>query len=519
VESLTLSGCWCAQEGKTVADDVSFTYRLPLTYVRITGTRTEVTNSLTDSTTVDRTSVITTETGADPHASHQVKISAQHLAAHKSTWNLLADGRLAGAESTTTVEPWALWKTAMSAGATVLGAVAPALVPLGVPGWMALAGLSGGAALGTYVLAEGVRPVVADEATGPRSRAETGHQQAPPEPVTETDPAQWNVHDKYVQEHQTAAVTLATYRAALSEATAAHATAVRLSFQAPEDEQYYWQHRVQTLERMLASITVGAAAPEAVYAQWCSEAITAVETVYDERIRIDDLPTPEVLREWADTPSRSYPAWSELAKKLWVAVSVRLEEAPNGASASEEDLRESNAVTVHYRPPRPAVIEVWELDGHERFSYGLKRVDVRRISVACPGNEAVLDLAPGADVDSAVSAVFDESGALTKITASVEDDTLQRAQNLQGLLAAATAGVEAGSGLRKALSPPSLVERAAEAEAAQKLGLTSAPPDPLAQLKRQVSEQELRARLRIAEQIASSTSPPVTVTLNGTLNE
>lgn len=320
-----------------MVDDVSFTYRLPLTYVRITGTRTEVTNSLTDSTTVDRTSVITTETGADPHSSYQVKISAQRLAAHKSTWNLLADGRLVGAESTTTVEPWALWKTAMSAGATALGAAAPALVPLGAPGWMALAGLSGGAALGAYVVAEGVRTVVADEAMGPRFGAEAGHQPASPEPVKEADPAQWNVHDKYVQEHQTAAHTLATYRAALAEATAAHATAVRLSFQTPEDEQYYWQHRVQTLERMLASINVGAAAPEAAYAQWCREAITSDETVYDERIRIDDLPTPEVLREWADTPSRSYPAWSQLAKKLWVAVSVRLEDAPKGASATEEN--------------------------------------------------------------------------------------------------------------------------------------------------------------------------------------
>jgi hypothetical protein len=129
----------------------------------------------------------------------------------------------------------------------------------------------------------------------------------------------------------------------------------------------------------------------------------------------------------------------------------------------------------------------------------------------------MLNLTPGEESDSAVSAVFDDSGALTKISTSVQDESLQRAQDVSGLLSALTAGVEAGSTVRKALSPPSLVEQAAEAQAAQQLGLTSTPPDPLGQLKGQVAEQELRARLKIAEQIASSTSAPVTVTLTGTL--
>lgn len=504
-------------------DIVSFTYRLPLTYVRITGTCTEVTDALTDSTTVDRTSVVTTETGADPRASHRVSLSARRLAAHKSTWNLLPDGRLAGAEATTTVQQWALWKASLSAGATVLGAAAPALLPLGVPGWLTLAGASGGAALGTYVLGEGVRTAIADEDTlAYVDFGDIAEKQVAPQPVEQADPQAWEVHKKYTQEHRDAAYTLATYRAAMAEATAAHAEAVRSSVQAAEEDRAYWQHRVKSLERALASITVGAAAPEAAYAQWRRQAISSVATEWDERIPIDELPTPEELREWAHSPSQDHPAWSELAESLWVAVSVRFEdtsdqETPRRPGSPGSDALGPDSQSVHYRPLRPAVMEVWELDGRQRFSYGLQRIDVRRIHVASPGNEAVLHLAPGGKSDSTVSAAFDETGALTKISASVQDETLQRAQELSGLLSALTAGVEAGSGLRKALSAPSLVEQAAEAQAAQQLGLTSTPPDPLGQLKREVTEQELRARLKIAEQIAASTSAPVTVTVTGIL--
>jgi hypothetical protein len=120
--------------------------------------------------------------------------------------------------------------------------------------------------------------------------------------------------------------------------------------------------------------------------------------------------------------------------------------------------------------------------------------------------------------DSAVTVIFDESGALSTVTTQTTDPTLQRAKDVATLLPALPSALDAGSDLRKALTPPSLVDQAAEAKAAKELGLIKSPADPLQPLRDRLEEARLLAQLKLAEQLSSATSPPVMITVSEPLS-
>ena len=60
----------------------------------------------------------------------------------------------------------------------------------------------------------------------------------------------------------------------------------------------------------------------------------------------------------------------------------------------------------------------------------------------------------------------------------------------------------------------SLCRSAGEAKAAAELGLVPGAEDPLKDLKAQLGEAQLRAQLKLAEQIQASTSVPVFVSMS-----
>ena len=107
---------------------------------------------------------------------------------------------------------------------------------------------------------------------------------------------------------------------------------------------------------------------------------------------------------------------------------------------------------------------------------------------------------------------FDDSGALTKVETDIKDPTLQRAAYLSSLLNKVDGAVTVGKNLREAFAPPTLVDRAAEAKAAAELGLVPAAEDTLKELKGKLQEQQLRAQLKLAEQMQTATSIPIFVT-------
>ncbi|MCZ2811737.1 hypothetical protein O2W15_09835 [Modestobacter sp. VKM Ac-2979] len=497
---------------------LTFSYRLPLSYVRITGTRTETRDWLSQTTTVDSGSAVTTEDGADLLTRCVVRQASGTSEKQTAAWTLLADGRLTGADVATAAEPLAGWKASLSAGPAVMGAAGPPLLAAGPPGWVALAGLTGAAAIGAGIAGGGLLGVMGGE--GLRGIDVLGGiDDQRPQPPEKADPAAWKVHPDYVKEDESRAYVLAGYRAAVADATAAHAEAVRAAIDfSPTGAPHFWEHRVRTLERLLASASVGAAHAEAAYADWKVGKITVVSEDHDERLRIDVLPTAEELAEWAAAPGTRTCAWIELARRLQVAVTVRLERVlgDNGVLHQQEYEPIASDDVVHYRQPRPAVLETWKVSPAGMGTYELIRMNVQRLLVAYPGNEATISLRSDRKASSAAVLTLGESGALLKVGTERTDPALQRAHDITALIPALKEAAESGSALRTALSPPSLVERAAEAEAAQELGFVPAPDDPLRALKGQVAEQELRARLRLAEQLAVTTSPPVFMTVHET---
>ncbi|SFU10128.1 hypothetical protein SAMN05660657_05688 [Geodermatophilus amargosae] len=499
--------------------DISFSYRLPLTYVRVTGTRTETTDGLTGQTTVECRSTVTTETGADLLTRCPVSISPEALARQKTTWNLLEDKRLAGADVTSTVEPLAAWKASLSAGMAVLSAGLPLVVglSLGPPGWIALAGAAGAATLGAGLGSRRYLVSVSGE-----EGLEVGGDVQPPEPPADVGLAQWNVDSRYGEEKPREAQILAGYRAALADASAAHATAVRAIIADSEgSDSFYWEQRLKSLELVLQSASVGAMQAEAAYTAWKASKLQTVVTDCDERLRIDVLPDRAQLQEWAADTAGGTAAWMKLAAELRIGVSVELEHilGDNQKLHLQEFQPFATADVVHFRQPRPANLEIWRLTPEGATAYSLKRVEVRRLLVAFPGNEETMLVHGGRGASSAVQYAFAASGGLTNIVTDQTDPALQRAHDILDLIPALKNAAEAGSSIRTALSPPSLVDRAAEAKAAQELGLLTGPEDPLKELKDKVAEQELRARLRLAEQMATATSPPVFVTVRGPASE
>jgi hypothetical protein len=487
--------------------DVSFFYRLPVTFVRVTGTRSQSLD-IDGARTTECKATVTTEVGADFRTRCPVSLSAESLATQKTTWNLTSDGRLTGADVSTTVEPLADWGAAIQAGATVAGIAGPALLAAGPPGWVALAGAVGVAAVGTRLLVhENLIPDFQEHAVVPGL-------------PDDASPATWGVHARYVETHEGDAKELANLRSCLAEAGHEHARAVRAATMAEEpEEQRYWANRVEHLRRMLSSASVGAARAESSYAAWVVSQLTISIENHDFRFPVDLLPSRSDLETWvADAGQRTYPIWAEMLSELSVAVSVDLEhlEGDNGIERNLTLTPTTSSEKVHYRSPRPAVVMVWDVtkgsDSNARYS--LKLRETQRIPIAYPGNETTINIETGHDSTNAVAVSFDESGAMTKVTTEIKDPSLQRASAVSSLLTKVSDSVTAGKDLREAVSPPSLVDRAAEAKAAAELGLVPAAEDPLKQLKAQLAEQQLRAQLKLAEQMQNATSIPVFVSVS-----
>jgi len=492
---------------------VNFSYRLPLTHVRITGTRTG-TKDLDNKTTVVCKSAVTTELAADMLTRLDVSMSAEAMAKQKSTWNLTSDGRLTGADVSTTVEPMAGLSTALKAGATVLGVAGPALLAAGPPGWIALAGAVGATSLLAGAAVDGGFGSLGqagdtDEGDGVDTETEA---------LVDADPAKWKVHPRYVEKDEEEARTLANLRCALATAERKYARVALAAAQALTlADQMTWDMHLKQLQRLLASVSAGAARAEARYADWVAGTSSTTTENHDYRFRIDQMPTEERLAVWAENPKEraSRGPWVAAMETLHTAVSVDLVEV-NGDNGFEPltNFAGSGDHQAYYRPPRPAIVKVWEatpttVDGAVR--YNLKLVDLRRLQVSVPGNEAAVAIEAGDRASNAVAVTFDETGALSKVTAELTDSRLQRAKDIGGLLDTVSGAVTTGKDLREALAPPSLVDQAAEAKAAAELGLVKSDPDPLKDLKAQVAEQQLRAQLALAQQLQSANSMPVFV--------
>lgn len=493
-----------------------FEYRLPLTWVRVVGTSTVTTDELADvqyKETVEHTAVVTTEAGVDPLTRFRVAMTAPELASSKTAWTLMPDGRLTNADTSTTVEPMARWKTGLEVGAFVLAAgvaVAATATPLG---WLALGGAAAGAGIHSVLRAGQLQLLKTPTADG-------GEETLQSVAVHDADPSLWKINNSY---EINAARELANYRQALADGGVQHAKCVRRVLAGDA----WAQGELQAIEWAMRSATIGALRAEEAYSAWMASKKTKKISPFDYKWRIDDLPDEESLKAWCDNRKQvGDKIWATWVLELKVAVTVDLDELIGSTDVNRKagrdlvvqlDEDEEDTSVIHYRQSRPATIRTWKLVANSKSNsyagFRLEQVNVHRALVAYPGNEAVIHTQSTNSASKTVTASFDENGALTKIAGDDVDPSLQRAHDISALIPGVAAAATAGQGFGQVFAAPSLTDRAAELEAAQKLGLITKPADPNQVLKDQLEVERLRAQLNISRQLATASSPAFVVTV------
>lgn len=468
--------------------DLQFIYRLPATSVRIVGSVSTAQDTVIGSTAIQREAVVTTEYGADLLTEITIVIDNDSKSRQKTSWNLLSDGRLAGADVATTVDRYANWAPLLKVASFALAAAMPLLIP-GPAGMLASVGaLSAAAGL------RGLRPV--DDASDARDEAERGE-----------TPEQKRLA-AYERAQGADAAILRRLRAAEKGAQEKFVAAV-------EDPGSEAIDRLRNAERALNITRAALARAEEKYVAWIDSKISRDKEDLDERLRVDELPSVDALEEWARSAEPgSANEWQKVALKLRTAVSVEILDPMDRQASVADPPSVYRPVPLHdsvmWRRPRMGEIEVWKLSPHGQVGDVLQLVETQRLHLAFPGNEATLPLESRDDTSRSVAVTFEADGALTKIGTDDTGVAQQRSADLTALFTGARDAATAGKDLRDALAPPSLEAQAAAAEAAAKLAPTPSDPQVDA-LKKRLAEEQLRARLRIAQQIAVADSPPVIV--------
>ena len=240
----------------------------------------------------------------------------------------------------------------------------------------------------------------------------------------------------------------------------------------------------------------------------------------DKRFRIETLPTSDELEQWCERPSGADLVWTSLARAYRTAITIDAIDSASAAPWPHQPTpftKEAVTNLVYVRPPRPVILRVWSLkEVGDRYISDL--VETQRLHVAYPGNEGQIQLAPENQTTGSIGLTFDENGALTKLTNEAVDPSIQRSKDIGTAITGISDAGKAGLALREALQPPSAKDQADAAEALAKLA-PKEPKDPaLARLEEQLAEAQLKAKLRVAQQLATASSPPIVVRVEEALD-
>lgn len=463
-------------------------YRLPLTFVRIVGGHTTATDVITGETHVSCESVVTTETGADLQTLLGIDVGTDATANRSLTINLHSDGRLKGAEDSVTVDRFAAWAPFVRLSALGLAAVLPWLVPG-----------AAGAAAGAAVLLAGVASKRAAIRDG------VNLEEMPPKPT----PDDLRL-SRYAEERKSSHDLLLALRAGLAQQEIALANAAVSGAD------------LDPVRKCLAGLRSELSRAETAYKAFLHQHATIVTEAVDERLGVDDLPTEDQLRTWANGGEQApYVDWtrlSRLAEMVRAAVSVDvLDEYQREAQVAERDqlyAPTSAGDRVCYRRPRLAAVRVWRLrPAVEGSTHLLELVEERRLLVSYPGNENFLSLGGKSRTSAAIKLTFDEQGALTTVMAERTGSARQRAEGVSSIVTALTEGASAGKDLRETFALPSLEDQVKASENLRKLQPAEPVNADVEKMLQQIEEEELKARIRLAMQLGTATSPPVIVTM------
>ena len=462
---------------------IGFTYRLPVTMIRVAGTRTTTTDSLTKAAVVEVKALATTEIAADWRTRIRVRPTLDPDSQAEISWKLTPDGRLVEAMKNTSVSRLAPWAPALRVGAFALAAVLPALIP-GPAGLLASAGaLAGAAEVEKKVRRRGVAESDAD--------------------VVTEDP----VLTAYVKAAEHDAKVLLGLRRSMARALEAQATVLDDA----DPSSAVALGSLRNASRVVDLLRPSLERAEAAFRAWRARQLTTSVEDFDRSFPIDALPSRASLTDWCQQGAGDAD-WMSFARQWGVAVSIDLESHDEQAAptvAEPPALYDPGTVRdeVVWRPPRRVVKRVWRLDQNDKGVRSLTKLSEQPVDAAVPGNEQILPLG-SRRASRQVKAAFSETGALTEIGATLTGERRQSATEWTGLTSDVAAAAESGTKLRDALALPTLAEQVAARENLAKLA-PPPPEDPQKATERKALEAaQQKAQLRIAEQLALATSPP-----------
>lgn len=463
-------------------------YRLPLTFVRVVGGRATATDGITGETHVSCESVVTTEVAADLQTLLEISLGTHATANRTLALHLCPDGRLKGAQDSVTVDRFAAWGPLVRLSALGLAAVLPWLVP----------GSAGAAAAAGAVIAG---------AASRRAAVPDGIDLEELAPLPTPDEQRLA---RYAEERKGAHHLLLALRSGLAQQETMLADAARSGAD------------LDPVRKHLAFLRSELSRSETAYQAFLHQRATIRTDTLDERLRVDVLPTEAELRAWlgGGTPADAVD-WNRvnrLAETVRVAVTVDLldDYQRDSQIAERDEPYQPSGVSdrIGYRRPRLGAVRVWRVhsEGQDAIR-SLELVEERRLLVSYPGNEEFLALGDGEKTSAAVTMAFDELGAMTSIKVEATGSARQRAEGVSGIVTALTEGASAGKELRETFAMPSLEEQVKAAEDLKKLQ-PAEPVDPdVLKMLEQIQQEERKARLRLAMQLGTATSPPVVVTV------
>jgi hypothetical protein len=278
---------------------------------------------------------------------------------------------------------------------------------------------------------------------------------------------------------------------------------------------------LHSIDRRLRLIRTELTLSETLYQKWLDSTLTTTSVSYDEEIAIGYLPGPDeaVVKDWYDNqPDPLLQSFHTACKALGIAIAYEPSESDPGVTTrSAPSSGESTAdAQVCYRVLRPGVLRVYAVtEDKDGKADELRLRSTSRVLVAAPGNEKMVPLLAG-KADRSLTVAFDATGALTSISTDVTGSATSTASALGDLPTALQDAFGAGTELGKPFSAKGRAEalqaKADEKKARQDLyGV-----DPNQQLKEEVAEAELEARLNVAHQLASGGASTAVVVMGGT---
>ncbi len=477
-------------------------YRLPVTIVRIQGTRTTTTSSLDTGDKpkkVERQATTALDVVADP------RLRFKLCSPVDSGWKdrqlslaLMTDGRLATASAEVTDRSGERIKAVATIGAAVAGGlVAVGATPL-------VAGLGLAAAAGAAYTAMGIEELDLEGAL-----LEEEETKAPPGKPKLPSAADLGIRPAFKAAHRADFELLYAYRLALLQLAGEHAVLVRSAASPATKAEDLKAYNV-----VLASTRAEAQRVEARYEAWLqSKQEVDVDTV-DLQLYATEVPTEKRLKEeLREREATHTETWWRAVSALRTMVTIDYldgEPAPGAEPAvTPAAVAAGSAV---YRPPRPAMLKTWTILEPEGNSSSFRAELVRqdRILITVPGSERTVAVVADKNAGK-VEVGFDPSGAITSLAVTTPGAKADRAVSLAALPAAVQGAVTAGGAAGEVFNPRALeakrLKRELEiAEANAKLKGPADPDPKLKELREKLAVVELEARLATAEMLSANPS-------------